>query len=143
MSGKKWTRVWLNPNRPIACWPVESKVLSHAEFMQVEEHQAILSEEHRLNAMGQERELALMARVKELEKRLLVAKEALKFYSRTGGASDTNDRKGCWILARRFIFGEAVAHDFEKIPYGETGTEYLLAGKRAREAIAAIEKEGR
>lgn len=84
MSGKKWTRVWLNPNRPIACWPVEYKELCHAEFMQVEEHEHILSAEQRLNAMGQERELALMERVKELEKMLQVAVDCLREYSTAG-----------------------------------------------------------
>lgn len=75
----------------------------------------------------------------EKDKRIERLREALEFYSRNGGASDTHDRKGCWILARRFCFVEAIAHDCEKLPYGETGTEYYMAGKLAR---AALQEDG-
>lgn len=76
----------------------------------------------------------------EKDKRIEKLREALAFYSRHGGVSDTHDRKGCWILARRFCFTEAIAHDIEKLPFGETGTDYYIAGKRAR---AALQEDGK
>ena len=55
----------INPNHPDAIH-VREVVISKGKDLQSK-----LDEEYRLNALGQERELRLMARIKELEKELL------------------------------------------------------------------------
>lgn len=82
MSGKKWPRVWikhhideLGRHAPtVSSWEGDDFPFCGDKYLSMTEYNHILSEEHRLNVMGQERELALMARVKELEKKLLEAK---------------------------------------------------------------------
>lgn len=103
MSRKKWPRVWvkhhideLGRHAPtVSSWEGDAFPVGGDIYLSVTEHQAILSEEQRLNAMGQERELALMARVKELEKMLAAAKEALKIIEGTYFVQGTSVKLLC------------------------------------------------
>lgn len=87
MSGKKWPRRWARTENAESVFGAESVETIpgfprevYTDYRSLAEHQAILSEEYRLNAMGQEREAALMAKLADLEKKLAVAVEALKYY---------------------------------------------------------------
>jgi len=105
------------------------------QYLSVQEHAAAIAEKDKQINEGYEWSTK---RIAELERKLKVATDALDFYANRGGPSDTDTRKGCWILLKRFWYAEAISNDCEQVPIGETKTLYWLAGKRARKALDAV-----